>query len=38
MWRALTTLATVDPRPEGMDFEHLVARAELQRSKVRLEI
>jgi len=38
MWRALTTLATVDPRPEGMDFEHLAARAELQRSKVRLEI
>jgi hypothetical protein len=34
MWRALTVLATVDPRLAGMDFEHLATRAELQRSKV----
>jgi len=37
----VTTLATIDPRLEGMDFEQLAARAELQRSKVeecRLEI
>ena len=34
MWRALTELATVDPRLQGLDFEQLAARAELQRSKV----
>jgi hypothetical protein len=34
MWRALNELATVDPRLQGMDFEQLAARAELQRSKV----
>jgi hypothetical protein len=41
MWRALATLSAIDPRLQGMDFEHLAARAELQRAKVeerRLEV
>jgi hypothetical protein len=41
LWRALATVAPYDPRFEGTDFEHLAARAEIQRTQVeerRLEL
>lgn len=41
LWRALSAIADEDKRLRGMDFEHLAARAEAQRSAVeerRLEL
>jgi len=34
LWRALAAAAPTDPRLQGIDFEHLGARAELQQSQV----
>jgi hypothetical protein len=34
LWRALATVAPYDPQFEGTDFEHLAARAEIQRTQV----
>jgi hypothetical protein len=34
LWRALGAAAPTDPRLQGIDFEHLAARAELQQSQV----
>lgn len=34
LWRALATVAPAEKRLQGVDFEHLAARAQAQRSKV----